>query len=236
MIDIVAENILFDILKELFFGPPNVKLTYVYICEFDIRFFIIIRGRRMKLLKQAIQKYGEVRSDQVLKVDAFLNHQIDTELMIEVGREFAERFNDSGITKILTIETSGIAPSFTTAVELDVPLIFARKKKSITMNEHVYVSKVYSFTKDETNDITVSKDFIKSGDQVLIIDDFLANGQAAFGLVDIVKQANASVVGIGILIEKSFQPGRKQLEALGYRVESLARIQSLNDGNITFIE
>lgn len=190
----------------------------------------------MELLKQAIKERGKALSDQVLKVDAFLNHQIDTQLMIAVGHEFSTRFKNDGITKVLTIESSGIAPSFTTANELNVPLIFARKKKSLTMDDNVYVGQVYSFTKKETNNITVSKDFIKKGDRVLIIDDFLANGQVALGLIDIVKQANASIAGFGIVIEKSFQPGRDQLNELGYRVESLARIKSLQAGSITFIE
>ncbi|BAM46528.1 xanthine phosphoribosyltransferase [Amphibacillus xylanus] len=190
----------------------------------------------MESLKQAILERGKALSDQVLKVDAFLNHQIDPQLMIQVGQEFADRFKNDQITKILTIESSGIAPSFTTAVELDIPLVFARKKKSLTMSDNVFVSQVYSFTKKESNTITVSKNFIEEGDCVLIIDDFLANGQAALGLIDIVKQAQASVAGVGIVIEKSFQPGRKQIEELGYRVESLARIKSLDTGQISFIE
>ncbi|NMA91001.1 MAG: xanthine phosphoribosyltransferase [Amphibacillus sp.] len=190
----------------------------------------------MESLKQAILERGKALSDQVLKVDAFLNHQIDPQLMIQVGQEFADRFKNDQITKILTIESSGIAPSFTTAVELDVPLVFARKKKALTMSDNVFVSQVYSFTKKESNTITVSKNFIEEGDCVLIIDDFLANGQAALGLIDIVKQAQASVAGVGIVIEKSFQPGRKQIEELGYRVESLARIKSLDTGQISFIE
>ena len=143
----------------------------------------------MESLKQAILERGKALSDQVLKVDAFLNHQIDPQLMIQVGQEFADRFKNDQITKILTIESSGIAPSFTTAVELDVPLVFARKKKALTMSDNVFVSQVYSFTKKESNTITVSKNFIEEGDCVLIIDDFLANGQAALGLIDIVKQA-----------------------------------------------
>lgn len=199
-------------------------------------FLVFLGGIKMDLLKQAIRERGEALSDQVLKVDAFLNHQIDTQLMTDVGHEFVERFKDEQITKILTIESSGIAPSFTAAHKLGVPLIFARKKKSLTMTDDIYVSKVYSFTKKETNSITVSKKFIEPGDRILIIDDFLANGQAAYGLIDIVKQANASIVGVGIVIEKSFQTGRKQIEEQGYRVESLARIKSLEAGKITFVE
>lgn len=189
----------------------------------------------MEQLKKAITNRGKVISDGVLKVDHFLNHQIDTELMINIGKEFSKRFQDSGITRVLTIESSGIAPSFFAAHELEVPLVFARKKKSLTMTEDVYTSKVYSFTKQVTNEITVSKDFLSPHDNILIIDDFLAHGQAALGLAEIVKQAGASVAGIGIVIEKSFQSGRKKLEESGHRVESLARIQALTNGHVTFL-
>ncbi|WP_332633906.1 xanthine phosphoribosyltransferase [Halalkalibacter flavus] len=190
----------------------------------------------MERLKQAIRERGNVLSSEVLKVDTFLNHQVDVELMGAVGEEFARLFKDDGVTKVLTIESSGIAPSFMAASNLNTPLIFARKKKSLTMNENVYVSQVYSFTKRETNDITVSKDFIQAEDTVLIIDDFLANGQAALGLIDIVKQAGAKVAGLGIVIEKSFQDGRKRLEEDGYRIESLARIHELEAGRVTFVD
>ncbi|MFC0473390.1 xanthine phosphoribosyltransferase [Halalkalibacter kiskunsagensis] len=190
----------------------------------------------MERLKQAIRERGNVLSDEVLKVDTFLNHQVDVNLMSAVGEEFARLFKAEGITKVLTIESSGIAPSFMAASSLGTTLIFARKKKSLTMNENVFVSKVYSFTKRETNEITVSKDFLSKNDTVLIIDDFLANGQAALGLIDIVHQASAKVAGLGIVIEKSFQDGRKQLVEKGYRVESLARIHSLENGRVTFVD
>ncbi|WEG18180.1 xanthine phosphoribosyltransferase [Alkalihalophilus pseudofirmus] len=190
----------------------------------------------MQELKNAIRERGKVLSNDVLKVDTFLNHQIDTELMALVGKEFAARFKNDGITKVLTIESSGIAPSFMAATELQAPLIFARKKKSLTLTDNLLVSTVYSFTKQESNDISVSKDFIQGGDRVLIIDDFLANGQAAFGLIEIVEQAGASVAGIGIVIEKSFQEGRKKLDDAGYRVEALARLHDLNEGKITFVD
>lgn len=190
----------------------------------------------MELLMQAIKEKGTVINDHVLKVDSFLNHQIDTNLMIAIGKEFAERFKDNKVTRILTIETSGIAPSFIAAQQLNVPLVFARKKKSLTMTKDVYSSKVYSFTKQEENEITVSKSFLSPADHVLIIDDFLANGQAALGLANIVKSAGASVAGIGIVIEKSFQPGRELLEDAGYSVESLARIQSLKNGEVIFVQ
>ena len=190
----------------------------------------------MLQLQHAILEKGTVLSDGVLKVNTFLNHQVDTNLMIEIGNEFAKRFQNDGITKVLTLESSGIAPSFMAANTLQVPLIFARKKKSLTLQDNVYTSSVYSFTKQETNEITVSKEFLQRNDRVLIIDDFLANGQAALGLANVVEQAGATVAGIGIVIEKSFQPGRQQLLDAGYRVESLARIQSLQNGEVTFVQ
>lgn len=190
----------------------------------------------MERLKQAIMERGSVLSKNVLKVDTFLNHQVDTVLMAEVGEEFAHLFQEEGITKVLTIESSGIAPSFMAATKLEVPLVFARKRKSLTMDEHVFSSKVYSFTKQTESEIAVSKDFLAPGDRVLILDDFLANGQAAKGLIDIVEKAGAAVAGVGIVIEKSFQPGREQLINSGYRVESLARVASLENGRVTFVE
>ncbi|WP_054711415.1 xanthine phosphoribosyltransferase [Bacillus sp. JCM 19041] len=191
----------------------------------------------MELLKQAISERGTVLSSGVLKVDQFLNHQVDTTLMSAIGEEFARLFKNENITKVITIESSGIAPSFMCAHVLETPLIFARKKKSVTMNvDNVYSSRVYSFTKREYSEVTVSKDLITAGDRVLIIDDFLANGQAATGLTEIVEKAGATVVGIGIVIEKSFQDGRALLEEKGYRIESLARIASLEDQTVRFID
>ncbi|MFD1774033.1 xanthine phosphoribosyltransferase [Paenibacillus rhizophilus] len=189
----------------------------------------------MKLLKQKVINEGIVLAKGVLKVDSFLNHQMDPFLMREIGREFKALFAEEKITKVLTIESSGIAPGIMTALELEVPLIFARKQKSLTLTEDIYVEKVYSFTKRETNEITVSKKFIAPGERVLIVDDFLANGEAAFGLARIVEQAGAAVAGIGIVIEKSFQPGRDLLLKAGYRVESLVRIASLEDERVVFV-
>lgn len=188
----------------------------------------------MQLLQNKVREEGIVLSGQVLKVDSFLNHQMDPVLMKEVGREFARLFQEEKITRVLTIESSGIAPGIMTALELEVPMIFARKQKSLTLREDIYVEKVYSFTKQESNDITVSKKFIHPGDRVLIIDDFLANGEAAFGLARIVEQAGAEVAGIGIVIEKAFQPGGRLLVEAGYRVESLVRIAALDNGEVTF--
>lgn len=190
----------------------------------------------MKVLEERILKDGVVLGKDVLKVDNFLNHQIDPVLMQEMGNEFARYFAGKGITKILTVETSGIAPSVFAGLALGVPVIFARKHKSLTLTDNLYTSKVYSFTKNTTNDITISRNFITSTDNVLLIDDFLANGQAAKGLVDICEQAQASIAGIGIVIEKSFQPGRGDLEKLGFDIFSLARIRAFENGVVKFIE
>lgn len=189
----------------------------------------------MKLLRDKVMSEGIVLGDNVLKVDSFLNHQMDPVLMKEVGAEFARRYAGEGITKVLTIESSGIAPAIMTSLELGVPMIFARKHKSLTLKDDILVEKVYSFTKRETNEITVSKKFLFPEDRVLIIDDFLANGEAAFGLARIVEQVGAQVAGIGIVIEKSFQPGASLLQEAGYRVDSLVRIASLENGTISFV-
>lgn len=189
----------------------------------------------MKELQEKIRKEGIVLPNNVLKVDSFINHQMDPKLMKKIGEEFAKRFNDEGITKVLTIESSGIAPAIMAALELDVPVIFARKRKPLTFSGNLYCASVYSYTKQETNEITVSKDYLLKSDTVLIIDDFLANGQAAMGLIDLVEQAEAKVAGIGIVIEKSFQDGAKLITDKGYRIESLARIGSLENGQVTFV-
>ena len=190
----------------------------------------------MYALEQKILNEGIVLSDQVLKVDAFLNHQIDPVLMQQIGKEFAARFKDAGITKIITIEASGIAPAIMTGLELGVPVIFARKYQSLTLKDDLYRSKVFSFTKQTESTIAISNKHLSSSDKALVIDDFLANGQAALGLIDLIHQANAEVVGVGIVIEKSFQSGRDLLLEKGYRVESLARVLSLTDGKVTFVK
>ncbi|WP_342431480.1 xanthine phosphoribosyltransferase [Neobacillus sp. FSL H8-0543] len=189
----------------------------------------------MRLLEEKIKNDGLVLNDNVLKVDSFLNHQIDPVLMNEVGKEFALRFKEESITKIVTIESSGIAPAVFAGLHLNVPVIFARKRKSLTLIDDLLTASVHSFTKDETNEISISNKYLNSNDRVLIIDDFLANGQAALALVDLVQQAQANVTGIGIVIEKSFQPGSQKLNDLGLRVESLARIASLANGKVKFI-
>ncbi|MBP1972806.1 xanthine phosphoribosyltransferase [Cohnella thailandensis] len=169
-------------------------------------------------------------------MDSFLNHRIDPVLMSGIGDTFAELFADAGITKVLTIESSGIAPAVFAALRLEVDLIFARKRKSLTLRDDIYTEKAYSFTKQEENEITVSKSFLNAEDRVLIIDDFLANGQAALALARIVRQAGGEVAGIGIVIEKSFQNGRQVLLDAGFRVESLARVASLENNTIRFVE
>ena len=176
----------------------------------------------MELLKQRIREEGIVLNNRVLKVDGFLNHQIDPHLFKAIGKEIADRYRDAGVQRIVTIEASGIALALMAALELDVPLVFARKKKSILMVDDVYHSVVYSYTKEENYDITISKKFLPAGEKVLIIDDFLASGEAAMGLA--------------IAIEKSFQPGRERLENAGFRVESLVRIKEFKDNECIFIE
>lgn len=189
----------------------------------------------MHALEQKILAEGIVLSEEVLKVDSFLNHQIDPLMMQLIGQEFARLFKDAGITKIITIEASGIAPAVMAGLELGVPVIFARKYQSLTLKDDLYRSKVFSFTKQTESTIAISNKHISLTDKVLVIDDFLANGQAALGLADLIHQANAEVVGIGIVIEKSFQPGRDLLLEKGYRVESLARVKSLANGTVEFI-
>lgn len=189
----------------------------------------------MRLLEEKIISEGRVLSDQVLKVDSFLNHQIDPFLMKEIGKEFAARFANEGITKIVTIESSGIAPAVMAGLYLNVPVVFARKRKSLTLTDDLLTASVHSFTKKETNEISISEKYLDEADRVLIIDDFLANGQAALGLVEIVQQSGAVVSGIGIVIEKAFQQGSEKLKERGLRVESLARIASLANGEVQFI-
>ncbi|QHA92105.1 xanthine phosphoribosyltransferase [Bacillus sp. N1-1] len=190
----------------------------------------------MDNLKEKINQEGIALSDSVLKVDTFLNHQVDPQLMKEIGEVFANRFANLGVTKVVTLESSGIAPAVFTALTLNVPLIFARKKKSLTLNEDLLTAVVYSYTKQEANTISISSKFLSEQDHVLLIDDFLANGQAAEGLLEVVAKAGATTAGIGILIEKAFQDGGKRLREKGYRVESLAMISELEAGKVTFTE
>ncbi len=188
----------------------------------------------MQLLKDMIVTKGRVDSEHILKVDGFLNHQIDVQFLNEIGKEFKERFKDQPVTKILTIEASGIAVACMVAQYFAVPVIFAKKTESKNLDADTYESQVYSFTKDRYYQIRVSKRYLGSADKVLIIDDFLANGQAVLGLKDIVDQAGAGLVGVGIVIEKGFQQGGKLVRDQGIRLESLAVIESMKPGEIVF--
>ena len=190
----------------------------------------------MKLLEERIKEDGLVLPGNVLKVNSFLNHQIDPELMNTVGQEFAHLFRDNNITRILTVESSGITPAIMTGLALHVPVLFARKTKSSTMNNSLYTADVYSYTKKVTNKISVDQKFLLPTDNVLIIDDFLANGQAVSGLLEICRQAQAHVEGAGIVIEKAFQTGGAMLREQGVRVESLARIASFEDDTVHFVK
>lgn len=190
----------------------------------------------MELLEQRIRKDGIVKAGNVLKVDSFLNHQIDVELLNEIGKEFARIFSDVKITKILTVEASGIAIAAIVAQYFKVPIVFAKKTQSINIDGSVYTSKIESFTHKRVYDVIVSKKYLSSEDHVLIVDDFLANGCAANGLIEIIKEAGAVLEGVGIIIEKGQQDGGKRLREQGIRVESLAIIDSMNDetGEIVF--
>ena len=190
----------------------------------------------MKKLEERILRDGQVLGENILKVDSFLTHQVDFSLMKEIGQVFAEVVKDAGITKVVTIEASGIAPAVYVAEALGLPMIFAKKAKNITMTEGILTAEVYSFTKQMTSTISIAGKFLNSDDKVLIIDDFLANGQAAKGLITIIEQAGAQIEAVGIVIEKSFQDGRQLLETAGYRVLSLARIAGFDKGQIVFTE
>lgn len=190
----------------------------------------------MKLLKDRILKEGYCLSGNILKVDSFINHQIDPEFTVEMGREFVRRFADVEVDKVLTIESSGIAIGMAVAYELKKRLVFARKNPSLLMQEDMYTCPITSYTKKEAKLVYVLKKFLQAGENVLIIDDFMADGNAALGLANIVEQAGGHVVGIGIAIEKSFQRGAQRVREAGYRVESLAKIASLADQQIIFEE
>ena len=189
----------------------------------------------MQILKDRIKKDGIVREGNVLKVDSFLNHCMDIKLFNEIGKEFKRRFADSDINKILTIEASGIGIACITAQYFDVPVVFAKKSQTKNIAGEVYSSRVQSFTHGRVYDGRVSKDFLKPEDKVLIIDDFLANGCALMGLADIIEKSGAELVGAGIVIEKGFQVGGKEIRDKGIRVESLAIIDSMSvDGGVVF--
>ena len=191
----------------------------------------------MELLKERIRRDGKVKGTDVLKVDSFLNHQMDVELFAEIGKEFKRRFAGCEINKILTIEASGIGIACVVAQYFHCPVIFAKKTQTKNIAGEVYTSKVESFTHGRVYDIIVAKEFLGPGDKVLLIDDFLANGAALEGRAQLVKDAGAELVGAGIVIEKAFQPGGDRLRAKGLRIEALARVQSMNEETgVTFAD
>ena len=192
----------------------------------------------MNFLEERILKDGIVKPGNVLKVDSFLNHQMDISLMEEIGREFKRRFADKPITKVMTIEASGIGIAAFVAKEFGVPMVFAKKSKSVNLDGDMYVAEVESFTHKNRNQVIVSKKFLGADDRILIIDDFLANGCALLGLISIAKDAGASVEGLGIVIEKGFQTGGSLIRGLGYQLESLAIVDAMDPetGSVTFRE
>lgn len=191
----------------------------------------------MQLLKDRIRKDGKIKEGNVLKVDSFLNHQMDVKLFKEIGKEFKRRFEGSEINKILTIEASGIGIACVVAECFDVPVVFAKKNKTKNIAGDVYTSKVTSYTHGRVYDIIVSKEYLTKDDKVLLIDDFLANGKALEGLIDLVHQAGAELVGAGIVIEKGFQPGGEEIRKQNIHLESLAIVESMDEktGTIVFI-
>ena len=188
----------------------------------------------MKLLEEKILSEGKVLPGNILKVDHFLNHQIDVDLLMEMGRDFYDHFKGKEITKILTLEVSGIAVAFAAATYFKVPVVFAKKTTSLTLGEDVYTSNVYSHTKQMAYDIKVNKEFLKADDKVLIFDDFLANGKALDGLVDLCMQSGAQVQGIGIAIEKVFQKGGERYREKGFDLYSQAMIKEFKEDTVTF--
>ena len=191
----------------------------------------------MELLKERIRKDGKIRGTEVLKVDSFLNHQMDVDLFDAIGAEFKRRFADCEINKILTIEASGIGIACLAARHFHCPVVFAKKSQSRNISNDVYTAKVESFTHGKVYDVVVSKEYLNPGDKILLIDDFLANGEALRGLAKLVSDSGAQLVGAGIVIEKAFQPGGDNLRAEGMRVESLARVSAMSETDgITFVD
>lgn len=190
----------------------------------------------MKELQERIKKDGIVVNQDILKVDSFINHQVDPLLMEHIGEAFAEHFKNRGITKIATIESSGIAPALMTAKCMELPLLILKKQPSKILNDNLFHTEITSYTKEINYDLTISADLIDEHDHVLIIDDFLANGEAATGAIRLLRKAHATVDGIGVLIEKSFQPGREKLISQGFDVYSIVRIRQMSEDGIDFID
>lgn len=238
------------LLKSRFFGKKerfkhckpfaflyNRCTTFFRVCILPAVGILLCRERyeSMKLLEERIVKDGQVRPGNIIKVDSFLNHQLDVNLLDEIGKEFYRIYKDDGINKILTIEASGIAIACMTARYFDVPVVFAKKAKSKNLDGEVFTSTVHSFTYGKDYDITLAKKFLGPEDRVLILDDFMAVGKAMHGLLDVCEQAGATVCGIGITIEKGFQSGGDSLRAAGYKLTSLAIVEGVDEeGNIIF--
>lgn len=191
---------------------------------------------KMKELQDRILKDGQVIGTNILKVNKFINHQVDPVLMEHIGEDFANHFADKGITKVVTIESSGIAPALMAAAKMNVPLVILKKQPSKTLHNDLYQTQVTSFTTEKSYELTLSRDVISEDDNILLIDDFMADGEAATGAIRLFRMAHATVAGIGILIEKSFQPGRRKINEQGYEVYSLARIKYMDEYQIDFIE
>ena len=228
----------FENLRTLGLDAANYIIGELQICDRIVLSALKRRGEgaAMKLLEERIRKDGTVKEGNVLKVDSFLNHQMDIDLFNEMGKEWARLFADCPITKILTVEASGIGIACVAAQHFHVPVVFAKKTQSLNIDGEVYSTKIQSFTHKKVYDVIVSKKFIKPEDHILIIDDFLANGCALEGLLEIVREAGATVEGIGIAVEKGFQKGGDQIRAKGVRLESLAIVESMDagTGEITF--
>lgn len=190
----------------------------------------------MKALIDKIKSDGRMLGTDIVKVDSFINHQVDVNLMDEIGKDIADHFKDEGITKVFTIESSGIAPATFAAKYMNLPLVILKKSSSKTLSENLWQTEIISYTKGITYKLTLSKDYISDQDHILVIDDFLANGEAATGALRLIRRANATCAGLAVLIEKGYQPGRGKLEEQGVRVYSQARIKSINDGKIEFYE
>lgn len=190
----------------------------------------------MKLLEEKILSDGIAVDENILKVDSFINHQVDPMLMTELGRKLAGHFREYGITKVATIESSGIAPALTCAAALNVPMIILKKQPSKTLNSDLYQTIVTSYTKGTSYELTLSRKFVGADDHILIVDDFLANGEAATGALRLIRKSHATIAGVGVIIEKAFQPGREKLESQGIEVYALARIAKLGAGVIEFAD
>jgi xanthine phosphoribosyltransferase len=188
----------------------------------------------VKVLEERIRRDGQILGDGILKVDSFVNHQVDASLMDLCGKEFARLFAQIGATKVLTAEISGIAPALTTALHLGLPVVYARKTKPITMPDQVYLTLAPSHTKGRMVELIISPEYLAHGEKVLIIDDFLASGATILGLARLAEAAGAKIVGVGALIEKTFEGGRAALKSLGVQIESLASITSMDDGKLVF--